>query len=589
MRRFLSVRAALVRVGIQLCCVGGAMAQEVVPPVDGREVLTKERPATNGSDWTMPYQGAVTFGVGVRTKAQKSTLKPGGGNNSDDGDLNYLPGDTFSRVVKANGRVDIKYRAVTGIVLSGMAWYDDSLARHPVPHGNNPNDYLANQPLSDSGFAREARFSGVSLLDSYVYGSGQVLKGSFSLRLGRLTLPHEAQGFSFPGGLRDLDARNTAAATRPGALSGEELIPFWGMTARWTVFPELRLDGFVQFAQQKNVGAGCGTFFGTNDYTPDGCNRVFFLKTITERENVVAGTFIPRAADATPANRPDQVGLSSSYLLRELGTRFGISFAHYHSRSSYTSSIKGAKLGPAPGFGYEIEYPGNKNMLSFTTATKVPSQRISWLNEISVTNAQPLQLNPSSLLAAFLRGQGPLAADAIALPANSLYHGYDRFRVIQAQTGVLKEFGSMLGAAKSYLAAEIGIKHVVGLPDSTLRPYSRPEVDDVCATDAQCATQDGFVTSNAWGYRVRAGMEFANIGGTGITLRPTAAFAQDVKGWSYDYAFVEGRKTVRLTLDGDFGRNLFANLTYAASRGGLFNTRKDMDFVLASVGIRFAT
>jgi hypothetical protein len=130
---------------------------------------------------------------------------------------------------------------------------------------------------------------------------------------------------------------------------------------------------------------------------------------------------------------------------------------------------------------------------------------------------------------------------------------------------------------------------VVRLPDSTLRPYSRPETDDVCATDAQCATQDGFVTSNAWGYRVRAGMEFANIGGTGIALRPSIAFAQDVKGWSYDYAFVEGRKTVRVSLDGEFGRNLFGNLTYAASRGGLFNTRKDMDFLLASIGIRFWT
>jgi hypothetical protein len=275
--------------------------------------------------------------------------------------------------------------------------------------------------------------------------------------------------------------------------------------------------------------------------------------------------------------------------LRKLGTRVGISFAHYHSRSGYSSAIKGDRLGPAPGFGYKIEYPDHKNLLAFTTATRVPSHRIAWLNEISLTYGQPIQLNTSALLAAFLRGQGPLAADAIALPPNSLYHGYDRFRVLQAQTGALKEFGSMLGATKSYLAAEIGLKHVFGLPPSTLRPYSRPEVDDVCATDAQCATQDGFVTSNAWGYRVRYGMEFANIGGTGTTLRPTISFAQDVNGWSYDYGFVEGRKTVRLSLDGDFRRILFANLAYGATRGGLFNRRKDMDFVLASIGIRFWT
>jgi hypothetical protein len=549
--------------------------------------MAQEVAATNSSGWTTSARAAVTFGVGVRTHQQKSNLKPGGGNNSDDGNLNYAKGNAFSRVVKANAGVDIKYRAGIGVLLSGMAWYDDSLDRHPVPHGNNPNDYVANQPLSDSGFAREARFSGATLLDAYLYGSEQV--NGLSWRIGRLTLPHEAQGFSFPGGLRDLDARNTPAATRPGALSDEELIPFWGTTARWSVSPELRLDAFVQFAQQKSVGAGCGTFFASNDYTPDGCNRVFFLKTITERENVVRGTFVPRAADAAPPKRPDQFGLSSSYLFRELGTRVAVSYAHYHSRTGYTSSIKGARLGPAPGFGYEVEYPTNKNLLSFTTATRVPSQRFFWLNEISVTNGQPIQLNPSSLLAGFLRGQGPLAADAIALPPNSLYHGYDRFRVIQAQTGVLKDFGAMLGAAKNFIGAEIGIKHVVGLPDSTVRPYARPEIDDVCATDAQCATQDGFVTSNAWGYRLRAGMEFANLGETGISLRPTVSFAHDVKGWSYDYAFVEGRKTVRVSLDGEFGRYLFTNLTYAASRGGLFNTRKDLDFFLASVGFKFWT
>ena len=59
-----------------------------------------------------------------------------------------------------------------------------------------------------------------------------------------------------------------------------------------------------------------------------------------------------------------------------------------------------------------------------------------------------------------------------------------------------------------------------------------------------------------------------------------------MRRWSYDYAFVEGRKNVRFSLDADFGRSLFASLIYGISRGGLFNTRKDMDFVLATVGIK---
>jgi hypothetical protein len=50
---------------------------------------------------------------------------------------------------------------------------------------------------------------------------------------------------------------------------------------------------------------------------------------------------------------------------------------------------------------------------------------------------------------------------------------------------------------------------------------------------------------------------------------------------------VQDRKSVRLSLDADFAHDIFANLTYAATRGGLFNTRRDRDFVLASIGIKF--
>jgi hypothetical protein len=577
--------------GLIVTNVATAWAQDTTVVDDNPSRQTQAARAKRGepatdSEWKTVVAGEATYGIGVRTSAQKSNLKPGGGNNSDDGNLNYPKGSAFANVVQGEIGVDVRHRSGYGITLSGMAWYDYNLIHHWVPHGNNPNNYVPG-PLSDQGFLRQARFTGIDLLDTYVYGKIEPGLGTLDWRVGKVTLPREP-GFTFVGGLRDLEARNTAASTRPGAQPNEAVIPFWGATARWAVTPLLRVEGFWQFAPERSESAGCGTFFASNDYTPQGCNRVFYNKAITEQQAAVAGVFIPRVDDITPKDRPEQVGLGVSYLIKPLGTRAGVYAAHYDSRVGYVSTLKGTGLGPNGGNSYLIDYPANKNLLSFTTATRIPSLNIGWLNEVTIINGQPLQQNPSLLLAAFLRGEGPYAPGAIAQPPRTVYQGYDRFRVIQVQTGARKEFGAGLGASSSFLAFEVGLKHVFGLPDRATRPYGRPEIDDACNTDAECDTLDGFVTSNAWAYRIHGGMTFGPIRGTAITLRPTFTFGHDVSGWAFDYAFVQDRKSIRLGLDADFTRYVFANISFAATRGGLFNTRKDRDFVVASVGIRFA-
>jgi hypothetical protein len=541
---------------------------------------------TATADWTPEVKGAVTYGAGVRTHAQKAGLAPGGSSNTDDGNINYDKGDLFSSVAKAFGSLNMRNRSGLGIALSAMAWYDRNLESHDVPHGNNPDAYIPG-PLSDQGFSHEARFKGLSLLNAHLYGSNQVGVGTLSWRVGRLA-EQEATPFTFTGGLRDLETRNTAASSRPGALPEEGLMPVWAGKARWDVTPLARVEGFLQFRPEQSRGPGCGTFLSSNDYTEEGCNRVFYSHTLTERQNVLAGIFTARSPDVTPDSKPDRFGLGGSYNFAAIDTRIGGFYAHYHSRNNYTSVLRGAALGPTGGSTYLLEYPSDKNLFALTAETRLPGRGVRWNNELSVTNGQPVQLNTSDLQQAFLKGTGALGADAKAATPGSIYHGYDRFRVIQAQTGLVKDFENVLGAARGYVGAELGVKHVVGLPNVALRRYGRPEATEACATAAECAaTNDGFVTTNAWAYRIHAGLDFRNVGGTEIRLRPSATFTQDVKGWSYDYGFIQGRKSLRLALDADFTRAIFGNFTYAASRGGQFNTRKDRDYVLASMGVKF--
>lgn len=570
------------------CFHAAAMAQEDPP---GKTPATEaEKPAlpaqTELSDWSYKLKNVATVGIGVRTEAQRSTLAPGGSSNSDDGNLNYAKGDTFSRIGKLHSHLDVTHGSGFGFTLAGMAWYDQAQEKDSVPHGNNPNGYIPNTPLSDDGFSRAAKFSGVQLLNASVHGETAELGGKLQWRLGKLSVERE-RGFSFNGGLRDLETRNSAASGRPGAQADEDVIPIWALAGRWNVTQALRFDAFLQFAHERSIASGCGSFLSSNDYAQEGCNRVFYSSVLPEQANVARGIFTPRSADIEPADKPDQFGIGASYLAREIGTRFGIYAAKYHSRQGFTDVRKGSALGPAGGSTYAIEYPKDKRMVALTSATRIPDLGLALLNEISITSGQPVQLNTTDLQTAFLAGQGPLGRDAIATPANALYHGYDRFRVVQAQTGALKEFKDFLGAETAFLGAEAGIKHVVGLPDVARRRYGRPEGAAVCATPADCATNDGYVTANAWAYRIRAGLNYANVGGTGVRLRPSITFGHDVKGWSFDYGFIEGRKSVRVALDVDFSPAVFANLSYVTSRGGQFNPRKDMDFAMASVGIKF--
>lgn len=538
------------------------------------------------SDWSLSIKSVATAGVGVRTHEQKDGLVPGGRNNSDDGNLNYEKGDTFSRVIKFSSTVDAQHSSGIGIVAGAMAWTDEGLRNHSVPHGNNPNAYMPNTPLSDAGFDRAARFSGVQPLNLHIYGRREIAKTRLDWKIGLVAMERE-RGFSFTGGLRDLETRNTAASGRPGSQADEGILPVWAATSRWAVTPELRFDAFLQFLPEQSVAPGCGTYLSGNDYTAEGCNRVFYSSARSEQQNVARGIFTPRSADIKPDNKPDQGGFGVSYLARNWGTRFGAYVARYHSRSGYTDVLKGATVGPTGGSTYAIEYPEDKKLLALTSATRHPGLKLTWLNELSVIFGQPVQLNNSDLQEAFITGRGILGESARAAAPNTLFKGYDRFRVTQLQTGVMKEFENVLGASKGFLGAEIGTKHVHGLPDVRIRRYGRPEVSDVCTSAAACATNDGYVTTNAWAYRIRAGLEYGNVAGTSIRLRPAIQFGHDVKGWSYDYAFVQGRKTLRTEIEADFGNGWFGNLNYTLSRGGQFNTRKDRDYAMVSVGRRF--
>jgi hypothetical protein len=141
---------------------------------------------------------------------------------------------------------------------------------------------------------------------------------------------------------------------------------------------------------------------------------------------------------------------------------------------------------------------------------------------------------------------------------------------------------------------EIVSKGVPDLPDVTKTRFGRSDlfgagpVGGVCpppATAIQCST-DGYVSKNAFGYRLRAGLRCANVS-EGVDLLPSVLFGQDVSGWSGDGGIVKGRKLTVMSLRANVCGGWMAHLDWMPTWGGTYNNLRDRSIVQVCGGIQF--
>ena len=178
-----------------------------------------------------------------------------------------------------------------------------------------------------------------------------------------------------------------------------------------------------------------------------------------------------------------------------------------------------------------------------------------------------------------------LRADAAATPAGGVYHGYDRLKMSQFSAGASKPFGKVLGGDFT-LAGEVGVKYIHDLPDVSERRYVRSDlygqgpVNGVClpgASAAQCSN-DGYASALSWGYRLRASSIYGNVF-DGVDLKPSITFGHDVKGWSYDSLFIEGRRLAIVALQADVKKRFFVEASWTPIWGGRYNFAKGPGFL----------
>jgi hypothetical protein len=563
-------------------------------------------------DTKVNVNGTATYGTGYRADGRDPQLLPPasaaaigavgqapGGQNSDDGNLNFNRGDRVSTVLKAVGRIDIEHGNI-GARIGAKAWHDFVLGEKNVPWGHLPNGYAPNSPLDDSNFHPLAKFSGAALMDAYAQGRFGLGDSSILARLGQQTIPWAAPGSTIRGGLDEINAYDIPAMMRPGAVSEESDIPVPAAYTRLELSKNLGLEAFYQFRFEPNQIPGCGTFNSHADYAAEGCDKVV-VGNFNDRIALANGLFAKRAPDRYPSDG-GQYGLGLTYLVDGLG-RFGLYYATVHSRRWVPSAIKSSRAAVLPplipgdpdgrNVQYFVEYPDSVRMYSMTFVTRMPDQT-AFFAELTHQPNQSVRLNGTDLLNAFASNVAPsqLRAEANATPAGAAFHGFDRLRVTHLKAGVSKPLGQFLGASQIVLAGEAGMKYMHGLPDASARRYGRGDpfglgpVNGSCIGSAIQCSNDGYVTPLSWGYRVRASLLFPDVVG-GIDLRPSVGFLHDVKGWSYDESFTEKRKVVQASLRAEYRKRYYADFTWTAIWGGIYDSSRDRDVYILSTGIEF--
>lgn len=560
----------------------------------------------------LSVSGSIHVGTVIRTDDRNPELLPApnaalvgttgtgvGGKNQDDGNLNFAKNDAVSRALK--GWLEVAYRRDGfGAVGQIAAWDDSALTNASRPFGNLPNNFTAGAPLSELGFDARSKFRGLVAGDLYVFGHSNVGDSTLDWKAGAQRLDWGSR-FTMPGGLGDLSARDLPATRRAGALPDEGRIAVPALSFQLAVSPTTTLDAFAQVGFRSTALPGCGTFFSANDFVTGGCDKGL-LGTGSDRASIAAGTYVKRAADVRPSGS-GQGGLGVRQKFAAIDAELGAYVAQFDSRTPYLNAIKSQRTGAPfvpndPGGlnpQYFVSFPEGIHMLALTFDKKLPFG--SMAAELSYRSNQPYQYNTVDLLNAFASAVGPtpLRAAANATPAGGIFNGYERHKALQLTVGLVHGLPAMLGAAGGNAGVELVYKNVPDLPDPMVMRFRRSDVYGqapvgaaACAatSSAKTCSLDGYVSANAFAYRLRAGLRYPQVM-AGVDLTPSLTFGADVSGWSEDGSISKGRQFAIVALKVEIQKAFVAELVWQPTWGGAYNNLKDRSTASLSLGYRF--
>lgn len=533
------------------------------------------------------------------------------GIQNDNGNLNFGKNKPFSTVANVLGEVDVSKNKL-GFFARAKGWYDYTLSNKGVPHGSYANGYVPGAKLEDRDFDSLSKFSGVALLDAYAYNSFELPgQRTLTVRLGNQVV-NWGESLFVPG-INQFGAFDITAAHRPGAQVKEILLPVPQAFASLSLTDSLSVEGFYQFSWRKHVLDGCGTYWSAANII--NCSKTGTL--------VGAGPFSDQqmfngiaalgGANMQMSLQPDrepgnsgQFGLAGRYRAAAIDTDFGLYYAQYNARLPNLSSVLVPTTIPGsiwaqtiPGASRamqsQLDYSAEKiKVLGLSASTLLGGWSV--FGEVSHTRDLPVQINGSDLLNGVVAGIGPVGHLA-ATPQGQYLAGFDRKSKTQAQVSVLQLLPRVLGAENMTFIGEAAVQKWSGIGDpATSTRYGRafvygsgPVAGIPCAAlnpNASFCENRGYATSTAWGLRALMELSYSNVV-AGINVKPRLFLSHDVKGWSADGLFSEGRVTVAPGVRLEYRNQYYLDLSYSRYARAKYDEFHDRDFFSLVAGVNF--
>lgn len=521
---------------------------------------------------------------------------------SDDGRLNFKRGDVFSQIFKGSHDLELRY-GNSGGFFRGMYWYDFETK----DRGQRFYD------IDDSGRHPLQKGSGVTLLDAFVYHNYSISDLPGNIRLGRQVV-NWGEGLFVGNSLNAVNPLDVAAFRRPGSEVKEALIPVEMLYLSQALNDSLTVEAFYQLKWAPTVPDNCGTFFGS-DPISRGCHDRLIVAGMDRPQGEVlpipGNIYIARQRKDEDARDSGQFGVALRWFVPALNdTEFGLYAMNYHMRTPSFSGVAGNFLttfNPAElvqgldntvgAGGYFLEYPEDVRLYGVSFQTNIAGMPVA--GELSYRPNLPLQIAGSDISRTILQlGEDNTHRGLVGLPTGTEIRGYERKEFYQAQVSAIKTIDRVLGASRLTLAGEVAYNHISGLGGGNGQTkFGRdslfgqsPFADGTCSSlgssprAASWCENEGYMTRNSWGYRIRGGLEYSNVF-AGINLSPTLAWSHDVEGYSPN--FNENAKSVSIGLNAEYANKYTASISYTNYFDGKYNTLVDRDFASLSFGVSF--
>ncbi|HIV69961.1 MAG TPA: DUF1302 domain-containing protein [Candidatus Aquabacterium excrementipullorum] len=534
-------------------------------------------------------------------------------------DKNFGRGANFSTLARIVGDVNLR-KDDYGLMLRAKAWDNLRLSGQSVPFGAPSNNYEPDTRLDDSQFDTNlSKFRGVELLDAYVYGSVDLGDSAqLKVRLGQHVV-NFGESLFVPG-INQYQVLDVNALRQSGTLLKEAILPVPQLSANLGLGDGYSVEGYYQFKWKRTSIDGCGTYWSpatalncTRGSTLVANDTVFGVQSSRDHWNGGLNGALPNfrfsLLDDKDGSDNNQFGLAFKKMVEAIDTEIG---AYYVSYTTHVPNLSGVRdtttipnsayyFGGVPLGSVFWDYSADKiKVIGLSASTVVKGWSVS--GELSFTQDFPVQISSVDGFYAMAApgpggtvGIGPMASrwgsTASPLASGAYNRGYDLKDKTQIQVSTLKLLSNVLGASSGTLLGEAAFQHWNGIGDPyTGVRYGRgfefgagphAAYGGLCpaaATNQANCTQDGYFTSTAWGVRALLELEYPGLIPSTV-VKPRLFLSKDVKGWSADGVFSQGRHVIAPGVKFDVDKRYSLDVSYTVFNDkARFDSFHDRDF-----------